>query len=78
MFGDKHQPVLWHGVLHPFKKIAAQIGRVAVLIVGARIALVEKVPILVADVAPLRRAEGDACVRHLFAFLADFFTFLLR
>jgi hypothetical protein len=60
MFGHKQQPVLRHGVLHALKEVPAEIGRVAVLVVGALIAAVEKIPIRVADVFAQRPAEGDA------------------
>ena len=75
---QKQQPVLGHGVLHALKKVTAQVGRVAVLEVGALIAAVEKIPIAAADLLALLVDEFHTCIAHFAPLLADFFALVLR
>src|SRR5512133_1270357 len=73
----KEQPVLRHGVLHALEEVAAQIGRIAMLVISAFITLVEKIPVGVADVWAQRPAEADARVKNLAALLTDFLALFL-
>jgi hypothetical protein len=75
--GDKEQPVLGHLTGHALKKIRAEIGRIAVLQVGALVATVEKGPVLGRNVRPARPSELHAGVLHFAALLLDFFALFL-
>ena len=46
-------------------------------VVSAFIALIEEVPVVIADVLALRPSKGDACTSNFFTFLPDFFSLFL-
>ena len=60
MFGYEHQPVLRHVGLHAFEKAAAQVRCVAVLVIGALVAAVKKVPVFVGNIFAQRPAKFNA------------------
>ena len=76
-FGHKQQPVFGHRVGHALKKVAAQVRRIAVLQVGAFVAVVEKIPIAGTDVRAQGPAKVHAGIGHLAPFLANFFALFL-
>ena len=76
-FSNEQDPVFGHGVLHAFKKIAIQIGGIAVFKISLGIALVKEIPIRACDVDAFKRMKTNACLLHFAALLLDFFALFL-
>jgi len=76
-FCNEQHPVFWHGVLHALKKVATEVGRVAVLKIGLCIAFVKEIPIGGLNGLALKARKCHASFAHFAAFLSDFFAFFL-